>query len=80
MTLFILPEVLARMIMPPKKVILVHNCQVIVVEFMAWISTCLCYCRGGEYFNDDDCKLDWILRGIGWHHGLVKGDFGELLR
>jgi len=47
---------------------------------MAWISACLCYCRGGEYFNDDDCKLDWILRRIGWHHGLVKGDFGELLR
>lgn len=50
-----------------------------IVEFMAWLSTCLCYCCRGEYSYDDDCQSYWILCGIRWNNGLIKGDFGELL-
>jgi len=50
------------------------------VEFMAWVSTCLCSCCGGEYSHDDDCQSDWFLRRVGWDNRLTKGNSGELLR
>ena len=90
-TLFILPEVAARMIMPPKKVpptvVLRVSCaccllcrmEVMVVEWMALLSTCLCNCCGGEYPHDDDCQFNWILRWSRWHHGSPQGNNWVLL-
>jgi D-alanyl-lipoteichoic acid acyltransferase DltB (MBOAT superfamily) len=81
--LFILPEVLARMVMPPKRVRLVtgkYRLIVLIVEFVAWISACLCNCCRWEYSHDDDCQSHWILCGIGWYRGSIKGYARELLR
>src|SRR5271170_4289351 len=35
--------------------------ELMTVEFVAWVSTCLCTCCGGEYSHDDDCQSNWLL-------------------
>ena len=87
-TLFILPEVAARMIMPPKKVTpcmawcvlrlrpLVDGLR--VVEWVALLSTCLCHCCGSECLNDDGCQFNWVLCRIRRYCRLTKRDNREL--
>src|SRR5579859_6438599 len=80
-TLFILPEVVARMIMPPKKVRLPPiELLFTVVGFMAMVPTCLRVGCCWKYIDDDDCKFDRILCGLGWNNGSVERDRRKLLR